>query len=68
MSTAELIYEKANGLSRPLQAEALRFVDYLLTREATEAEARDWAQFSSRQLAQHYSSADSVCDEDEGGT
>ncbi|MEK7685642.1 MAG: hypothetical protein AAB466_09495 [Verrucomicrobiota bacterium] len=39
MSTAELICQKAKVLPRPWQAEALRFVDYLLTQEAMKVEA-----------------------------
>ena len=65
MSTAELIYEKAKILSSHSQAEALDFVDYLLTRETARAEAGDWAKFSGEQLARQYSNADSIYDQDE---
>lgn len=42
MSTAELIFERARSLSSDKQNEALRFVDFLLTRRSAEAEAAEW--------------------------
>ena len=42
MSTAELIFERASALPGDKQAEALRFVDFLLARRTAEAEAAEW--------------------------
>lgn len=42
MSTAELIFERARALPSERQAEALRFVDFLLARRNAEAEAAEW--------------------------
>lgn len=42
MSTAEQIYEKARSLPSDKQAEALRFVDFLLARRSAESEAALW--------------------------
>lgn len=42
MSTAELIFERARALPSDKQAEALRFVDFLLARRTAEAEAAEW--------------------------
>ena len=52
-------------LPSPLQTEALHFVDYLLTRQESEAEAADRAKLSSQQLEKQHSSADSIYDRDE---
>ena len=65
MSTADLIFKKAKALPSPLQAEALDFVDYLLTRQEASTEAAAWAKFSARQLEKQYSAADSIYDQDE---
>ena len=42
MSTAELIFERARSLPTNQQKEALQFVDFLLARRSTEAEAAEW--------------------------
>lgn len=42
MSTAELIFERARELPSEKQAEALRFVDFLLARRTAETEAIEW--------------------------
>jgi hypothetical protein len=42
MSTAELIFERARALPSEKQAEALRFVDFLLARRDAKAEAAEW--------------------------
>ncbi len=64
MSTAEMLFEKAKNLPENLQAEALHYVDFLLTRRATENEAREWSQFSTTQLAREYSPADAIYDDE----
>jgi hypothetical protein len=64
MSTAELILQKASALPAELQQEALRYVDYLLARQAEQREGRDWAHFSAEQLAAQYSAADAIYDKD----
>jgi hypothetical protein len=64
MSTAELILEKASALPAELQQEALRYVDYLLARQAEQREGRDWARFSGEQLAAQYADADAIYDKD----
>ena len=65
MSTADLIFQKAKALRSPLQTEALHFVDYLLTRQATKTEAAVWAKFSTGQLEKQYAAAGSIYDQDE---
>jgi hypothetical protein len=42
MSTAERIYEKARSLPSDKQNEALRFVDFLLSRRSAKSEAAEW--------------------------
>jgi len=64
MSTVELIVEKTNALPAELQKEALHYVDYLLSRKAEQAEARDWTQFAAEQLASQYADADAIYDHD----
>jgi len=64
MSTVEQIAEKAKALPEPLQTEALRFVDYLLSIKDAKAEAADWTTFSSAQLARQYGAADEIYDRD----
>jgi hypothetical protein len=44
MSTAELIYEKAQSLPATLQSEALQFVAYLASRLDAASEAVKWQQ------------------------
>ena len=64
MSTVELISKKTSALPDELQREALRYVDYLLARQAETNEARDWAKFSSEQLAKAYAPEDAIYDQD----
>jgi hypothetical protein len=64
MSTAEMLLEKAKHLPENLQAEAVRYVDFLLMRQAAEKENTEWAQFSSAQLAEQYSPEDATYDDD----
>lgn len=64
MSTAEMIFEKAKRLPENLQAEALHYVDFLLSRRAAEAEDAAWGQFSAAQLAARYAAADAIYDND----
>lgn len=64
MSTAEILFEKAKNLPENLQAEALHYVDYLLTRRSAEKDDRDWSRFSAAQLASHYSPEDAVYDDE----
>lgn len=42
MSTAELIYERSRTLPGERQAEALRFVDFLIARGSAASEANEW--------------------------
>ena len=64
MSTAETIYERAKTLPDNLQAEALRYVDYLLLCRRAEAEDREWVEFAASQLANLYAPEDAVYDEE----
>jgi hypothetical protein len=64
MSTAEAIYEKAKHLPENLQTEALRYVDFLLVKRATEQEDKNWNQFSATQLASQYSAEDAIYDDE----
>lgn len=64
MSTVELIAQKSSALPRELQEEALRFVDFLLTRQAEKSESRQWARFSAEQLADQYCPEDAIYDQD----
>jgi hypothetical protein len=64
MSTAEMLFEKAKHLPENLQAEALHYVDFLLTRRAAEKEDREWSQFSAAQLSRQYSPEDSIYDDE----
>ena len=64
MSTAELIFQRASALPAELQQEALRYVDYLLARQADQGEGRDWTRFSAEQLAAQYADADAIYDKD----
>ena len=64
MSTVEQIAEKAKALPEPLQTEALRFMNYLLSIKDAKAEAADWAAFSSAQLAKQYGRGDEIYDRD----
>ena len=64
MSTAEMLFEKAKHLPENLQAEALHYVDFLLTCRAAQKEAREWSQFSTTQLAREYSPADAIYEDE----
>jgi hypothetical protein len=64
MSTSELIYEKAKKLPEPLQAEALHYVDFLLSRSNAEEDAADWKRFSAEQLARQYAPTDAIYDKE----
>ncbi len=64
MSTAELVFKKTSALPADLQQEALRYVDYLIERQAETRDARDWAKFAAEQLAQAYAPSDAVYDQD----
>lgn len=64
MSTAEMIFKKANALPEPLQTEALHYVDFLLSRQSAKADAGEWAGLSASQLEKHYAPTDAVYDQD----
>lgn len=64
MSTAELILEKARQLPEELQRKALHYVDSLLAQQGETKERRDWSRFSAEQLANQYSPADAIYDQD----
>jgi hypothetical protein len=64
MSTAEMLFEKAKHLPENLQAEALHYVDFLLTRRASEKEDKEWSRFSAAQLARQYWPADAIYDDE----
>jgi len=64
MNTVDLIVQKASVLPPDMQEEALHYVDYLLTRQTEQEESREWSQCSAMQLADAYSPADSVYDEE----
>jgi hypothetical protein len=64
MNTSEMLFEKAKHLPESLQAEALHYVDFLLTRRAAEKEDNEWSQFSAMQLAQQYSPEDAIYDDE----
>ena len=64
MSTVELIAQKSSELPTELQEEALRFVDYLLARQAQQSEIGEWSRFSAEQLTDQYSAADAIYDTD----
>ena len=64
MSTAEMIFKKANALPEPLQTEALHYVDFLLSRQEAKTDGGEWAGFSASQLEKHFAPADAVYDQD----
>jgi hypothetical protein len=64
MSTAEMLFEKAKHLPENLQAEALHYVDFLLSRRSAEKEGKEWSQFSATQLAHQYSPEDAIYDDE----
>ncbi len=64
MSTAEMLFERAKHLPENLQAEALHYVDFLLTRRAAEKEDKEWSQFSAAQLSRQYSPEDAIYDDE----
>ena len=53
MSTAEMLFLKRRSTCpENLQTEALHYVDFLLTRRATDQENKEWSKFSAEpQLA-----------------
>ena len=57
-------YFLSSRLMQELQEEALRFVDFLLTRQAENAESRQWARFSAEQLVDQYCPEDAIYDRD----
>lgn len=59
-----MIFEKTKHLPENLQAEALHYVDFLLTRRAAEKEDKEWSQFLTTQLARQYSPADAIYDDE----
>jgi Protein of unknown function (DUF2281) len=63
MSTAEMLFEKAKHLPENLQAEALHYVDFLLSRRAAEKEDQEWSTFSATQLANQYSLDGAIYDD-----
>jgi Protein of unknown function (DUF2281) len=54
MTTAEMLCEKAKHLPENLQAEALHYVNFLLSRRAAEKEDKESSQFSATQLGRQY--------------
>ncbi|HZM04450.1 MAG TPA: DUF2281 domain-containing protein [Candidatus Saccharimonadales bacterium] len=62
MNTAEMLFEQAKHLPENLQAEALHYVNFLLSRRAAEKENMEWSRFSATQLAQQYSPEDALYD------
>jgi hypothetical protein len=64
MSTAEMLFEKAKHLPENLQAEALHYIDFLLTRRAAEQEGKEWSKLSTSQLARQYSPEDAIYDDE----
>jgi hypothetical protein len=63
MSTVEMIVSRASTLRDEFQQELLRYVDYLVQRQAARSEASDWSRFSASQLAEQYAPGDSIYDE-----
>jgi len=59
-----MLFEKAKHLPENLQAEALHYIDFLLTRRAAEEEGKEWSRFSATQLARQYSPEDAIYDDD----
>ena len=64
MSTAEVIFEKSKDLPDSLQSDVLDFVEFLLARHEPEAEDKEWASFSAKQLLTAYGPADIAYDEE----
>jgi hypothetical protein len=66
MRPAEVKTAKAVKASEQenLQAEALHYVDFLLTRRAAEKEDTEWSQCSATQLARQYSPEDTIYDDE----
>jgi hypothetical protein len=63
MSTVELIAHRAGTLRDEFQQELLRYVDYLVQRQAERNEAAEWSRFSAGQLAEQYAPSDSIYDQ-----
>ncbi len=59
-----MLFEKAKHLPENLQTEALHYVDFLLTRRATDQENKEWSKFSATQLARQYSPEDAIYDDE----
>lgn len=59
-----MLFEKAKHLPENLQADALRYVDFLLLHGAAEKEARDWSRYSTAQLARQYSPEEAIYDDE----
>ncbi len=59
-----MLFEKAKSLPENFQAEALHYVDFLLTRRASEKEDKEWSHFSAAQLSRQYSPADAIYDDE----
>lgn len=65
MSTAETIFEKARSLPPARQNEVLDFVEFLLAKpDDRTAEDREWAAFSTSQLASAYGPEDAIYDKE----
>jgi hypothetical protein len=62
MSTAEAIYERAKTLPDELQAEALRYLEYLMLRRQMESDDREWTEFAAGRLANQYAAEDAIYD------
>jgi len=59
-----MLFEKARHLPENPQAEALHYVDFLVTRRAAEKEDKKWSQFSATQRARQYAPEDAICDDE----
>ncbi len=58
-----MLFEKAKHLPEDLQADALQYIDFLLTRSSAEKEGKAWSEFSTTQLARQYSPEDAIYDD-----
>ena len=64
MSTVDVIVQHAQRLPEDRQQEVLAFIEFLLTRENTRRESREWAAFSTQQIASAYGPADAIYDQE----
>jgi len=64
MSTLEMIEEKARGLPRELQVDALHYLEFLSVRVQALADSTQWPRFSAAQLEKQYAPADAIYDQD----